>query len=182
MPTKLKALAVEHKAQLSITSSIFETSSIFDIGIMFDIRTASMADVARVADIHVEAMDSNPLLHVQFPNSDAVTALVLHLLTNTIKCLRDPRRGVLVAQDSASGEVASFAKWEQPAATEAEAETEDWPVEANREWMDRYGELAEEVKKRVMGERPCYRKYNPRMGRELSGVPWIRIQSLPARR
>lgn len=129
---------------------------------MFEITTPSDQDADRIAAIHVAAMDSNPLLHVQFPTPEALAKLHGSLAALTVSQLHSPTRsGVLVARDSASGKLVSFAKWdfpETPNTQEAEVEDTDWPEGSALQYLDGYTALAEEAKKRVLGEKMCYRE------------------------
>ncbi|KAK3333778.1 hypothetical protein B0T19DRAFT_459222 [Cercophora scortea] len=142
-------------------------------------------DAARIAEIHIVAMDSNPLLHAQFPTPDSLRGLQ-EFLTDYYQPSSNGEsnksaaasEGVLAARDPESGVIAGFAKWDccraAPSqqlgkassagggrgvpATKLEAgELRD--VEGcRREFLDGYALLAEEAKKRNFGgvERECY--------------------------
>lgn len=83
---------------------------------------ATINDVERIADIHLTAFDSNPLLHVQFPTPTALAALktiLQHDMLRTIQRGEACGRIVLVVRDeSIQDKVISFAKWDLPTLTE----------------------------------------------------------------
>jgi len=106
-------------------------------------------------------MDSNLLLHAQFPTSESLWALQDFLAVWTHSQLRDPRSQVLVARDPSSGEIVSFVKWDLPVLPEApsvESEEINWPTGSCRVYLDAYTHLAEEAKKKVTRDKPCYRE------------------------
>jgi hypothetical protein len=141
---------------------------------MFDIVVPSSEDASRIAEIHLAAMDSNPLLHVQFPNATALAALHEYLRLDTIQYLHcQDKKRVLMAKNRESGEIVGFAKWDihryhdsdtnDSGIEEAHQHHEDepdWPIECCRKYLDMYSRLAEGVRKKVMGRTPSYRKYS----------------------
>ena len=130
---------------------------------MFEISAPQPQDALRIASIHVEAMNTNPLLHVQFPTPEALKGLVEYLARDTLQCLQDPRKGVLASRDRETGEIASFAKWvvarsaEEDLTVEAVVD-EPWPETSVSEYLDRYSELADAAMERSFGKQPCYRE------------------------
>ncbi|KAK0708233.1 hypothetical protein B0H67DRAFT_495469 [Lasiosphaeris hirsuta] len=126
----------------------------------FTILRPTAADAARIAEIHLAAMDSNPLLHVQFPTPESLEALRAFLATYTASQLDNPVSGVLVARDPETGGVASFAKWDSPSHPEnVKLESGDlqYSEGCSREFLDGYVALAEEAKARSFGDKACYR-------------------------
>ncbi|KAK3692818.1 hypothetical protein B0T22DRAFT_495841 [Podospora appendiculata] len=123
-------------------------------------------DAARIAEIHVAAMDSNLLLHAQFPTPESLRRFQT-FLAGYYQPASDgsfesvvASEGVLLARDPESGAIASFAKWDRcrVAATKLEAgELRDLEG-CRREFLDGYALLAEEAKKRSFGgeARECY--------------------------
>ncbi|KAL2016842.1 hypothetical protein VTK56DRAFT_2917 [Thermocarpiscus australiensis] len=117
-------------------------------------------DAARIAEIHLAAMDSNPLLHAQFPTWESLKALEHYLEAYTADQLRDPPSGVLVARDPKSGVIVAFAKWDSPSHPEdVKLESGDlrYLQGCRREFLDGYASLAAEAQKRSFGDLPCYR-------------------------
>lgn len=130
----------------------------------FDISPASSQDAKRIAAIHLAAMNSNILLHVQFPTPQSLVNLEAFLADYTLSQLRDPTSGVLVARDPVSQEIVSFAKWDFPEISDAvkeETETFKWSEGCCQQYLDDYAALAENAKKRAIGDLPCYRESNP---------------------
>ncbi len=119
-------------------------------------------DAARIAEIHRVAMDSNPLLHVQFPTKESLVALEEFLTAHTAATLRNPTSGVLVARDSDTGAIVSFAKWSSPSHPEEtkleSGDLQQYSEGCCREALDQYIALAEEAKARSFGDKPCYRE------------------------
>lgn len=88
---------------------------------------AALADevAARVAEIHLQAMDSNPLLHAQFPTPHSLTAarkflagsyraaIIAGSSATVHQQLHAGRNGgILITRRSDSGEIIGFATWE----------------------------------------------------------------------
>lgn len=128
------------------------------------VSPAAERDAADIADIHLEAMQDNLLLHAQFPNPESLGFLRKWLAKDTIEHTQDITKGVLVARDEESGEIASFVKWlvHRPA-TKAEdpakpAEEEHWPESCRVEYLESYGALTARVRDSVMGDKPYARK------------------------
>lgn len=119
-------------------------------------------DAPRIAEIHLAAMDSNPLLHAQFPAREGLAALQQFLETYAAEQLRDSASGVLVARNSETGVIAGFAKWDSPSHPEnvkLESGELRYLQGCRREFLDGYASLAEEAKKRYFGDHPCYRTF-----------------------
>ena len=129
----------------------------------FDVSGATEEDATRIAAIHLAAMDSNILLHVQFPTPQSLVNLESFLADYTRLQLRDPLSAVLVARDPISQEIVSFAKWDLPQGPDAvkeETETFKWSKGCCQRYLDEYAALAEGAKKRAIGDLPCYRESN----------------------
>ena len=127
----------------------------------FDVSTASEEDAVRIAAIHLAAMQSNILLHAQFPTPQSLVNLETFLAGLTRSQLRDPASSVLVARDKESQEIVSFAKWDLPEIPEPikqDTETFKWSDGCCQEYLDRYAALAEGAKVRAIGNMPCYRE------------------------
>ncbi|KAK3937857.1 hypothetical protein QBC46DRAFT_266570 [Diplogelasinospora grovesii] len=128
----------------------------------FDVSRPSEDDADRIAEIHLLAMDANPLLHVQFPTPESLEAARQFLKAYTIKQLGDPASGALVARDPETGVIASFAKWDLPSqepgddVNKLESGHVQDIVGCRREFLDGYAKLAEAAKGRSFGDRPCY--------------------------
>jgi hypothetical protein len=126
----------------------------------FAVTRPREADAARIAEIHLAAMDSNPLLHAQFPSPDSLSALQAFLKAHTAAQLRDVSSGILVAEYPETGLIAGFAKWDSPSHPEPKLESGDlrYLKECRREFLEEYAALAAEAEKRSFGDQPCYRR------------------------
>lgn len=127
----------------------------------FVVSRPQQADAPRIAEIHLAAMDPNPLLHAQFPTPNSIAKLRDFLEADTASRLRDPASGVLIARDPETGTIAAFAKWDSPSHPEdAKLESGDlkYLEGCRREFLDRYAARAAEAKSRSFGDKPCYRK------------------------
>jgi hypothetical protein len=128
----------------------------------FDIGALSPHEAADISDIHLKAMNSNPLLHVQFPTKNALEDLRVWLTGDTMKHLEHADKTMLVARDRASGRVVSFIKWQVYARRDFGAPEidvgEEWPESCRREYLNRYEAAVQEVLQRVMGHDPYYRE------------------------
>ncbi|KAL2162062.1 hypothetical protein VTH06DRAFT_7847 [Thermothelomyces fergusii] len=124
----------------------------------FVVSRPQEADAPRIAQIHVAAMDANPLLHAQFPTSEGLKSLQRYLEAHTTEQLRDPSSGILVARDTETGVITGFVKWNSPSHPEVKLERGSLrDIEGCRpELLDRYVALVEEAKKRCFGDQPCY--------------------------
>ncbi|KAL2166109.1 hypothetical protein VTG60DRAFT_3292 [Thermothelomyces hinnuleus] len=125
----------------------------------FVVTRPQEADAPRIAEIHLAAMDANPLLHAQFPASESLKSLQQFLEADTAEQLRDPSSGVLIARDPETGVIAGFAKWNSPSHPEM-VKLESGSLRdlegCRREFLDRYVSLAEEARERCFGDQPCY--------------------------
>lgn len=127
----------------------------------FAISAPSEGDASRIAAIHVAAMNSNILLHAQFPTPKALRNLEGSLASLTMSQLKDPKVGVLAAHHAQSREIVSFIKWDLPALEgnlDDEMEEFKWSDGCCQEYLDEYASFAEEAKQRAIGDLACYRK------------------------
>jgi hypothetical protein len=125
----------------------------------FVVTRPQEADAPRIAEIHLAAMDANPLLHAQFPARDSLRALQRFMEDYALEQLRNPATGFLVARDPETDVVAGFAKWDSPShPADVKLESGDlrYLEGCRREFLDGYASLAEEAKKRCFGEQACY--------------------------
>ncbi|KAK4190856.1 hypothetical protein QBC35DRAFT_377081 [Podospora australis] len=126
----------------------------------FKIIRPSEVDAARIADIHVAAMYSNPLLHAQFPTPESLRALTSFLEADIAGAIRNAATGILVAQDPETGVIAGFIRWTSPSHPE-DVKLESGDLQylegCRREFLDGYTSVAEAAKDRSVGDKPCYR-------------------------
>lgn len=127
----------------------------------FEISVPSADEASAVADVHLLAMKNDVLTKVQFPTPEAWEFFRGWLGRNTMQHTRDADKGVLVARDRETGEVASFIKWlvHPSGGDEAVAENvEGWSDVCEVKYLTSYGALTKETRKRVMGKQPYYRQ------------------------
>lgn len=124
---------------------------------------ASEGDEHEVARVHLKAMDKNELLHAQFPNREALDFLQQWLEKDTLEHISSSDKGVLVARDNETGEIASFVKWiVHRVVDEQTTDDEVWPSFCRSEYLDSYADLTAGVRKMVMGnDEPYYRESLP---------------------
>lgn len=133
--------------------------------IALHICAPSEVDGARIADIHLAAMDSNPLLHVQFPTPDSLARLRDYLEAYIIKELHDPTKGILVARLEDTREIISFVKWDHPThgadAGNEKLETGDIKEIEGCDplYLERYAATAATAKERYFGNNKCYCRF-----------------------
>ncbi|EKD12040.1 uncharacterized protein L3040_003181 [Drepanopeziza brunnea f. sp. 'multigermtubi'] len=124
---------------------------------------ATPSDVDRIAAIHLAAFNDNALLHAQFPTSESLSALQSILAEETLHAIQRTQttKAVLVVKDKElqENQIISFAKWDLPTdhAKQVLHEGITWPDDCQQESLDRYHELAEAAKERVVGKGKCYR-------------------------
>lgn len=128
----------------------------------FDIVPAIEGDAAEVADVHLRAMEDNALLHAQFPNTESWTFLREWLQNDTVQHVNSGSKGVVIAKNGDSKDIASFVKWEvhggqRVCADQQPAQTENWPDCCRTEYLEPYGELTARKRKQFMGDAPYYR-------------------------
>ncbi|KAH7312342.1 hypothetical protein B0I35DRAFT_53364 [Stachybotrys elegans] len=118
-----------------------------------------------LSNIHLRAMESNELLHAQFPKAQSIEFLHGWLGRNTLEHMQDADKGVLVALAEDDEEtMVSFIKWlVHPKATEEETH-EEWPECCRQEYLDSYGDLTQRVRDEVMGAESYYRLFNECLG------------------
>ena len=140
----------------------------------FPITSPTEADAPRIAEIHLAAMDSNPLLHAQFPTPESLEGLQVFLAKHTADQLAltatDPdAEKAIVARDPDTRVIVSFAKWnvssgkkkekDDGVASKVEAgELQDTPG-CRPEYLEGYATRAEDAKAQFFGDEACYRKY-----------------------
>ncbi|KAL2150798.1 hypothetical protein VTH82DRAFT_7361 [Thermothelomyces myriococcoides] len=125
----------------------------------FVVARPQEADASRMAEIHIAAMDANPLLHAQCPTPESLRSLQRFLEAYYAEQLRDPSSGVLIARDPGTGVISGFAKWNSPSHPEKVKLESGSPTAVEgcqRKFLDRYVELAEKAKRRCFGDQPCY--------------------------
>ncbi|KAI0129447.1 acyl-CoA N-acyltransferase [Xylariales sp. AK1849] len=123
---------------------------------MFDVTTPNESDANRIASIHIAAMQSNMLLHAQFPTRGSLRSLHRYLVDDTALHLRNVSKGILVARDSDSQDIVGFVKWELPSKPgQTEDEELDWPEDCDRKYIDEYYALAKEAELRAIGRMHC---------------------------
>lgn len=131
----------------------------------FDIVIPSEQDAPIISDLHIRAMDANLLTHAQFPNQQAMGFFRTWLTENTIQCIKETgkEKGVLIARDQETGQVASFVKWfdygeggelSMPPGLSIE---EEFPDFCGRAVLDEYAQLTAGTRKQLMGKKPYYR-------------------------
>lgn len=126
----------------------------------FIVKRPFVDDAGRIAEIHIVAMDSNSLLHAQFPTPDSIKAVTSFLEAETADVIRDPATGILVAQDPETGKVAGFVRWTSPSHPEdikLESGDLQYLEGCRREFLNEYTSVAEAAKERSVGDKPCYR-------------------------
>lgn len=127
----------------------------------FDLKVPSQGDASRIAAIHLAAMESNILLHAQFPTQEALQNLEPFLASLTVSQLKDSNVGLVAACHPQKGEVVSFIKWDLPVVQgnrEDEMKDFKWSDGCCQEYLNGYASLAEEAKQRAIGDLACYRK------------------------
>jgi hypothetical protein len=126
------------------------------------VAAAAERDASGIADVHLAAMEDNLLLHAQFPSPDSLVWLREFLAKETVEHTQDASKGVLVARDDESGEIASFVKWlvHRPSGDGKAKPDEEvaWPEGCRVEYLDSYGKMTAEVRERVMVGQPYYRE------------------------
>lgn len=133
----------------------------------FDVVIPLADDASITSDIHLRAMQDNLLTHAQFPNPQAWEYFREWLTKNTMEHIQQANKGVLIARDPATGDVASFVKWleygpggEVSLLTPTATTTEDeWPEFCGRGILDEYTVIAAEARKRILKERGYFRKF-----------------------
>lgn len=84
----------------------------------FELSRPLETDAPRIAQIHLAAMDTNPLLHAQFPTLEGRQNLERFLAEHTAKQIRRGKEGILVAREPETGAIVGFARWDPPAPEE----------------------------------------------------------------
>ncbi|KFG85017.1 uncharacterized protein G6M90_00g037340 [Metarhizium brunneum] len=126
----------------------------------FDIVIPLEDDAALTADIHLRAMAEDVLTNAQFPNSQAWEYFREWLARNTREHIRHSGKGVLIARDPATGDIASFIKWleygpggEDTLAPRTAAVEDEWPEFCGRSILDEYANIAGDIRRRVLGQK-----------------------------
>lgn len=114
-------------------------------------------------------MQDNLLTHAQFPNPQAWEYFREWLTNNTMEHIQHANKGVLIARDPATGDVASFVKWLEygpggevslfPPTANATTTEDEWPEFCGRDILDEYTVIAAEARKRILKEKGYFRKF-----------------------
>lgn len=126
----------------------------------FQIHSASETDAPEVADVHLESMQDNALMHAQFPNDESLCYLRHWLTRDTEEHIAVDSKGVLVARTPDGANVTSFVKWHvfHPHSASEDASAEEWPDSCRAVYLDSYADLTAKTRREVLGDRPYYRK------------------------
>lgn len=146
-----------------ILTPVLNRIGTFARGMVLQVSAAAAEDVDEIAALHLAAFDTNALLHAQFPTTAALDGLQKYLsqeMLHTIEHAADAEKAVLVVRDTDSGSrIVGFSKWDLPGLRKDAPHSDiTWPADCRQEYLDRYYELAEVTKDRVIGDKPCYRK------------------------
>lgn len=133
------------------------------------LQHAALADAERIATIHLAAFGDNSLLHAQFPTPASLSALHAILAAETRHAIEHAKqcKAILIVKDTGlqDDQTISFAKWDLPTdVKQVLHEKVTWPEDCQQQWLDRYHELAEAAKERVLGNSKCYRKCSSSRG------------------
>ncbi|TLD34191.1 hypothetical protein PspLS_00597 [Pyricularia sp. CBS 133598] len=130
---------------------------------MFEILEPGEGDCRRMAEIHVKAMHSNPLLHAQFPTNASIHHHETFLERHYGLVRSSATSRALIAKHVTSGRVASFAYWETDIidGDQEHGKIEDsklkYSKSCRKEYLEQYTALAETAEKNVMRGEACYR-------------------------
>jgi hypothetical protein len=130
----------------------------------FSIAPPTSSDAGETAEIHLQAMSSNLLLHAQFPSDEALGFLRAWLTKDSVDHLENPSQGILVARKEGTDETLGFVKWTVHREPEGEEAHEELPDSCRAVYVYSYVELTARVRKEVMGTEPYYRKSYRRDG------------------
>lgn len=137
------------------------------------LSTASTADAARIAEIHMAAFGQNGMLLAQFPTPAVRKGLQVAIEQKALADILDPKISVLVVRDvridkaSIEGHsqdnkhTIAFAKWIHPVEPD-EDYTEPawvWPDGTRLDVLDAWTQQVENAERKVLGDSPCYRKF-----------------------
>jgi hypothetical protein len=128
----------------------------------FEIVVPSEQDAPGVASTFFSAMDINLLMHAQFPNPESKEFMRNWLLKDVMDHVQSADKGILVARDSETGKIASFAKWNiQRQSRQEENEDQDdeeFPDFCGRQYLGPYAALTKSKRDKVLGDKTYYRK------------------------
>ncbi|KHN99114.1 GNAT family acetyltransferase [Metarhizium album ARSEF 1941] len=130
----------------------------------FDIVIPLADDAAATADVHLRAMERDVLTNAQFPNPQAWEYFRGWLAENTREHIQHPSKGVLIARDPTTGDIASLIKWLEygqagevsVAPPAAAVEEQEWPECCGRSILNEYASIAGDIRRRVLGQRPYF--------------------------
>ncbi|KAF4455557.1 gnat family acetyltransferase [Fusarium austroafricanum] len=114
----------------------------------FEIIIPSEKEAPGVADTFFAAMDINLLMHAQFPNTESKEFFRDWIFRDTMDHAQSVDKGVLVAHDSETGKIASFAKWNiqrQPRQQDEEEDDEEFPDFCRHQYIGPYAALTKNV-------------------------------------
>ncbi|KAK3401614.1 hypothetical protein B0T20DRAFT_450624 [Sordaria brevicollis] len=144
-------------------------------------QPSTASEAARIAEIHLLAMQSNPLLHVQFPTPESQSALQDFLAKDTLQKMTllqssssQCEEGILVARLEGNDEIVGFIRWDHPPHVKKEEgeennegakkkkKLEEGEIATipgcNKDCLSEYARVTAEVKRRngFRGRRRCW--------------------------
>lgn len=128
-----------------------------------ELTCATSSDASRIAEIHMTAFGSNPLLLAQFPSPTIRRQLRSCIAQKAADDIHDPYIAVLVVRDH-ENRIVSFAKWSLPvpaAAVAAGMGVETpwvWPDGSNLVLLERWTKLVERAERRALSGGLAYRR------------------------
>jgi hypothetical protein len=89
----------------------------------FELLRIMVSHARRIADIHLAAMDLDPLLHAQFASPEILEALRESLCAYTTSAIRAPDASELITRDAGRGTVAGITEWVSPSTSDSPSNT-----------------------------------------------------------
>lgn len=160
-------LLAAHRLACQGTREHASTARVMTVNMERELSTPTANDCGRMAEIHVRAMETNPLLHAQFPTSESIRRLEVFLAEHYASIItpRSPARSrVLVARHLPSRQVAGFAAWDVPAEEMAEEEKlESGDIASlegcQKQYLEDYAALSAGAAVELLKGEKCYRKF-----------------------
>ncbi|KAL8305230.1 hypothetical protein RB597_003886 [Gaeumannomyces tritici] len=164
---KLTSSAAHGYVPLGATRKLASTARVMAAN-MLELSAPATGDCRRMAEIHVRAMDANPLLHAQFPTVDSIRRLEVFLAghyQSTIAPGSPGRSRALVARHLPSRQIVSFAAWDVPAEVEAGEVAEEERLESGditklkgcqKQYLENYAALSASAAVEALKGEKCY--------------------------
>lgn len=123
-------------------------------------------DASAISTILIAAFEHDPYQRIEYPTAESLVGLHRYETNKTRKLTEDPARAVWKVVDATTGRILSFARLSSPStglnvddADDDDGDEDDWPDGCNKEMCVPFMAKLKEMKRKVLKDTPCYRRF-----------------------